>query len=73
LIASFTGIGIHQISFQTALVQITVIGSVMLLVHFVTSLAIRTPIALDIGSKVKVHLGFQSKDPPLSPREKEKL
>jgi hypothetical protein len=45
----------------------------MLLVHFVTSLAIRTPIALDIGSKVKVHLGFQSKDPPLSPREKEKL
>ena len=73
LIASFIGIGIHQISFKNALLQITAIGSVMLIVHFGTSLAIRTPTALDIGSKVKMRLGFQSKHPPLPPREKEKL
>ena len=73
LIASFIGIGIHQISFKNALLQITAIGSVMLLVHFGTSLAIRTPTALDIGSKVKMRLGFQSKHPPLPPRENEKL
>jgi hypothetical protein len=73
LIAIFTGIGIHQISFKTALLQITVTGSIMLLVHFGTSLVIRTPIALDIGSKVKIRLGFKSKQPPLLPREEEKL
>jgi len=73
LIASFAGIGIHQISFKTALLQITVTGLIMLLVHFGTSLVIRTPIALDIGSKVKMRLGFQSKLSPLPPREEEKL
>jgi peptidoglycan biosynthesis protein MviN/MurJ (putative lipid II flippase) len=65
LVASFAGIGINQLLFNTALLQITVTGSIMLLVHFGTSLVIRTPIALDISSKVKMRLGFESKQPPL--------